>query len=149
VPAVAGTSPDKQQERERRAAAARRRYHENPEEERERCRLRKQRQRAAFQSAVAPAFLPRVPRGKYDPADYAEEWEFLTRTWRMKARDIIQNSAPGYDWFAEHVLPLVRRSVCTTCDMTFNPQEAGSLVRCSQVCGFTRMPATKTPGNTR
>lgn len=146
MPAVAGTTADKQQERERRAAAARRRYQENLEEERERCRLRKQRQRAAFQSAIAPALLP---RGAYDPADYAEEWEFLTRTWRMKARDIIQNSTPSYDWFAEHVLPLVRRAVCTTCSGTFNPQEAGSLVRCSQVCGFTRMPATKTPGNTR
>lgn len=125
VPVVAEV-PAVDQELESRAAA-----------QREKCRVKKQKQRARFKAGLSP-----VGRrgGSWDPADYAEEWDHLTRAWRMRSAEIIKRSQPSYSWFKTHVLPLVHESVCASCDQKFNPQLAGSLVRCSKTCGCARKP---------
>lgn len=76
----------------------------------------------------------RLPRRRYDPADYAEEWVFLTRM-RMRSDQIIERSAPSREWFSRHVKPLVSISLCSVCGVAFNPQETGMLMRCAQNCG--------------
>jgi hypothetical protein len=123
------TDPEQriQARKTRRATAARRRYAENIASERERCRTSKQHQRKAALSTT---------RGnKYDPADYADEWEFLT--WAgTRSDEIIRRSQPHREWFTRHVLPLVHRALCATCGDMFNPQVAGTLTRCSKTCGI-------------
>jgi hypothetical protein len=136
VPAVITTTEEReervQKRRATRAAAARRRYAENLEAERLRCKTAKQVQRRHDGSQFKP-----TPGVNYDAADYAEEWMFLT--WLgVRADDIIAGSRPSRDWFNDNVLPLVTRSLCSTCGEEFNPQHAGMLARCARNCGARR-----------
>jgi hypothetical protein len=127
VPEVTEISQREQERKDRRAADARRRYAENRDSERERCRTSKQHQRRGTVAARKG--------NRYDPADYADEWEFLTWT-GTRSDEIIRRSQPHREWFIRHVLPLVHRAICATCGDMFNPQLAGTLTRCSKTCGI-------------
>lgn len=79
---------------------------------------------------------PKTRRRAYSPSDYAEEWAFLTRM-GVTSDQIIERSRPSRHWFSQRVLPLVTRSLCASCGEAFDPQKAGSLLRCEPSCGFT------------
>jgi hypothetical protein len=130
VPAAIDIAQRDEARRTRRADAARRRYAENIDSERERCRTSKKHQRGST--------LATRKGNRYDPADYAEEWEFLTWT-GTRSDEIIRRSQPHREWFTRHVLPLVHRAICATCGDMFSPQVAGTLTRCSKTCGIDKM----------
>lgn len=79
--------------------------------------------------------VPKTRRRAYSPRDYAEEWVFLTSA-GVRADQIIERSRPSRYWFNSRVLPLVTKSLCATCGEAFNPQDAGTLLRCAKNCGF-------------
>lgn len=105
--------------RHKRNAAERERYANDIEAQRQRGREKQ------------PATRP----GKYDPEDYAEEWQFLTDC-GLPADQIVARSCPSRQWFLEWVRPLVHDAICSACWFHFSPADTGTLLHCEKGCAL-------------